>query len=228
MNVVLGTITYGPVDPHCAHTLRQSMMFAANRGVRWYGDFAPDRMAYGAARNHVVESLQQWDWEPDGIVWVDSDIMLEQHSIWKMLKEVEDRGVDFFTGVYHQRKGNHSPLLYTYVPERDTFRQFYFYTPDLILNVKGCGFGFVYTSSLLLQAITTLPTFDQDKGAWFPDRREGYGKFGEDLGFCKHAINADIPLFADTGNIVGHMGDGEVIGRDQYLAKLPKELPIPK
>lgn len=228
MNIAFATITYGYLDPECMRAVRRSIMCAARNGTTWMGEASYDRHPYGAARNMCVESVLQSDKPIDGMLWMDSDIVPEENSVWRLLALVERDSLDFASGLYHHRRGNHGPVIYQYRDKEDSFSQWQYYDPDVILPAHGCGFGFVYTSVKLLKAIEALPGFDKDGGAWFPDRREGYGKFGEDLGFCKQAILAGAKLIVDTGNIVRHAGETKYIGREDFLSALTKDGKEPK
>lgn len=221
MRVVLSSPTYGPVDPQCARMLRYATMVAGNRGIQWVGDASTDRQSYGSARNTAIEAIKErGEPYPDGIMWADSDILCENDSIWRLLSTASHFSYDFLSGVYHHRRGGNGPVIYRYTPERETFRQLYMYEPDKIIEAEGCGFGFVYTSWKLIEAIEKLPSFQPDKGRWFPDYREGYGKFGEDLGFSYQAMKAGFQLYVDTGIQVGHVGEAQVITRETYIKTL--------
>ncbi len=222
MKAVLASPSYGPVDPHCARALRTALMSAARHGTEWLGDASPDRLSYGSARNLAVESVFEWaavDW-PDFLVWVDSDILCEATTLWQLLDTAERFGHDFVSGVYHHRRGGNGPVIYKYTAERDTFRQMHIYQLGQVVPVDGCGFGICCTSMKMLAAIKTLPEFDPKGGKWFPDRREGHGKFGEDLGCCRLAMKAGIKLYCDTGIQVGHMGEAVPITRETFLKTL--------
>ena len=218
MKALLASPTYGPVDPLCVTAIRIAVMTAGRHGTDWVGDYSPDRVTYGAARNLVARYL---DDNPiaDGIVWIDSDMIPETASIWKLMATVERDNLDFLSGLYHQRRGMHAPLFYKYVPERDTFTQAYMYEPDCLFKADGCGFGIVWTSLRMLQGIKASANFQPDAGEWFPDRRLGFGKFGEDLGFCRQAMQAGYQLWIDSGITSGHCGEVEIVTRETYLKK---------
>lgn len=215
MRVMLASPTYGTVDPMCRRALHAAIMTAANHGTSWMGDLSQDRMSYSATRNKAVEILMDDPSMADGIMWVDSDILPRADSIWRLLGMAEKKGFDFLSGVYHTRLGEHKPVFYSYNEERDGFTQCEMYEVGVVKREGGCGFGFVWTSLNMLQKMAKHPLFSLDRGSWFPDHQ--YSGHSEDLGFCRLAWKAGIPLYVDTGIQVGHMGDANFITRDNHL-----------
>ena len=219
MRALLSSPTYGPIDPRCASSLRYAVMVAARNHTTWSADLSPDRMTYSSARNMVAKWVNEHPLEQDGIVWVDSDIVLSHDSLWKLLASAERTGADLYSGVYHARREPFEPVFYTFNITTMKFKQACIYEPDTVYEVDGCGFGIVYTSTRLIQAIAKSQLFSED-GKWFPDLREGNGPYGEDLGFCFQAMKLGFRCHVDTGIQVGHMGDFEPITRATYLQAL--------
>lgn len=219
MKVWLASPTYGHVDPGCVSTIRVAVMSAAKHGTDWVGDLSPDRLGYSDARNFVLERVTECGVETDGVMWVDSDIRPRSDSIQRLLHTAEKYGFDFLTGVYHQRRGGYRPCFHMWDDQADSgrggFRINLIYELDQIKEIGGSGFGFVYTSMRLIQAIQALPSFDPDRGKWFPDKR--WGNVSEDLGFCLKARETGTKLMVDTGIQVGHLGETDVITREVYL-----------
>lgn len=208
MKVVLACPTYGPVDPVCTKMLRVSIMNAASRGVHWDGDASPDRVGYSTARNQVAQVAVENE-HLDGIVWVDSDILLRPESITRLLLTARHNNLEFLSGVYHQRQPPYLPVIYkkNELPDAgNTFVHCLDYPKNVIVNIEGCGFGFVYTSRKTIVSIANHPSFDIQLG-WFPDTRDQRDGLGEDLAFCLKARAAGITLFIDTGIQVGHCTD---------------------
>ena len=215
LTAVLSSQTYEHVNPACRQKLHRAIMHAANHGLTWMGDVSEDRMGYGPARNSACEQALQ-DEDVQGIVWVDSDIHPEVSSITRLLFSVRRFGLNFITGVYHQRGGDYQPVLYEW---RRADRKWGFqivdgYPENEIAPKAGCGFGFCYTSTKMLRSIQSLREFTKE-GKWFPDTRDS-GGFGEDLGFCYLARKAKYQLYVDTGVQVGHSGDGTIITQDTF------------
>ena len=219
MRAVLVSPTYGGVDPRCVKNLRVAVMSAASMGLHWAGDASQDRLGYAFTRNLSASFLRKNPDAADGIVWVDSDIVCKPDSIVRLLTTVRAHNLDFVTGVYHARTTPNLPILYHWDETVQKYLQAVTYPKDQILSVDACGFGFVWTSSRLINAIADSPGFNPKYG-WFPDRRDT-GGFGEDISFCDQAkhLNPRIHLFVDTGIQVGHTGDPEVIWEEQFRTR---------
>ena len=94
--------------------------------------------------------LGKYDW----VFWVDSDIILPEDSLIKLLSTC-DQGADFVTGIYRQRKEEEIiPEIYVWndkggmdniLPENIPFNQ--------IVEIAGCGLGCAITSVKLIEAI---------------------------------------------------------------------------
>jgi hypothetical protein len=221
MKVIYSSPTYGPADQHCVSSAMFSQMYAANHGIEWAGVISPDRMTFSDARNMVAE----WAWENpkkmDGIVWIDSDIVLEPESIHRMLSLAQKNNYDVVSGLYHQRREPYEPVVFQYNPERNIFKRAQTILGDKVYRVDGIGFGICYTSVKAIQAVREAKGFNPESGQWFPDRRQVDG-FGEDLGFCALAYSIGLPIYIDTGNKVDHMGDGERINGETQARKMGK------
>ena len=221
MKLITAVPTYGPVEPRCAQELRVGIMATVRDGVEWMGDVSTDRANYSDARNSAAQFLLES--KANGIMWVDSDIRQEHAAIPTLLKSVEDFGGEFVTGVYHQRNWPYEPTFYHWSEKRKMFRSARVYPPGRYAECDGCGFGFVYTSRRLIEAVAMAPGFDDKKG-WFPDERHFSG-WGEDLAFCRKVMLLDDPQFqlhVNTAAIVGHTGEQEVIWPDKMLSAGPK------
>ena len=227
LHVVLSSQTFGAVDPLCAQSLRRAVMHASNKGVVWESDVSANRMGYGPARNSACElAVEHFEggFPLDGIMWVDSDIQPPVDAISRLLFSAHQRGLDFLTGVYHQRDGDFQPVLYSW--EKRDGRWGYVicdgYPEDTVAPMAGCGFGFVYTSVKMIRDITKLDSWDEKAGKWFPDRRDTPDGFGEDLAFCNFARQAGYQLYVDTGVQVLHTGEGIAIGKEHFIKRLKK------
>jgi hypothetical protein len=217
MKLITAVPTYGPVDPRCAQELRVGIMAAATCGVVFMGDASTDRSNYSDARNSSAQFLLES--KANGIMWVDSDIRQTIHDMPTLLKSVEDFNSEFVTGVYHQRNWPYDACFYSWSNNRQSFRASATYPANSYAPCDGCGFGFVYTSRRLIEAVANSKNFDPDRG-WFPDDRSSAG-YGEDLSFCRQVMllgHPEFQLYVNTSAIVGHLGDVEVIYPDKRKA----------
>lgn len=222
--LVLVSPSYGPVDPIVQRDVRVAMMVASEYGVRWCADASPDRMDWESARNAAAQetlNLPNMMGPHDGIMWIDSDMRIPPGSIASLVASAVQREVDFATGVYFQRKPPYSPLFGQYDPKSHRYRWIETYESNVFAPIDGCGFGFVYTSKRLIQAIARHPEFSNERG-WFRDDRH-HGGLGEDLNFCHLARLAGFQLWVHTGIELGHMGEPKIVTKDDYLREKMKE-----
>lgn len=204
MKLVLAVPTYGPTEPEASRHLRVAIMHAANHGVRWAGDASPNRMKFDASRNASVASVLGSADEDvrtaDGIVWIDSDVVLPPDAISRLA----NAGKDFICGIYVQREPPHFPLVANYDVRADTFRWLQRWPANVIAPIEGCGFGCVLTSTAMLRAM---------EPPWFT-----FEKFSEDFDFCLRARRAGYQLFVDTGVLCGHLRDPQDATIEDFYA----------
>jgi GT2 family glycosyltransferase len=188
MKLVLSCPTYGPVEPIAERHLRVAMCHATEHAhVKWCGDASPNRMAWAAARNLAVKAALEAEDPPDAILWVDSDIILPQDAITRLVLE----GKDFITGIYCQREPPHFPLIANYDKFKETFSWFIEAPDNVVAPIDGCGFGCVLTSTTMLKAMSP---------PWF-----AFTRFSEDFDFALKAAKAGFQLFVHTGVKCGHL-----------------------
>lgn len=187
MKLIFASPFYGPAEPAAIVAQRTAIMHAAAHGHTWIGDASPNRMAWTAARNAVVQSALET--EADYICWADSDVLLPPSAYTELLAT----GHDFVTGIYHQRIAPHYPLISHYQADRDTFAWFVDWPENVIAPIDGCGFGCVITSTKMLTALAA---------PWFQ-----YEKFSEDFDFCRKAAKAGFQLYVHTAIQCGHLAD---------------------
>jgi hypothetical protein len=224
----LASPAYGPIDPDCQKSLRVAMMSASNHGLHWAGDISTNKQKFSSARNMAAQEVFDNPSATDGIVWVDSDQMLEADSILRLLSDMRANKLDFVCGIYHKKAEPFDPTIYYYLEDLDKYTviENYSVDPPFCAPIGACGFGMVWTSTKLIQTIAAMPCFDAESGRWFPDTRDmpedwvgpdGRPGFGEDFSFCDKARRAGFQLYVDTGVCVGHKGDGTIFDRRCYL-----------
>ena len=210
--------SYGPIDPLCQKQLRAAMMSASNHGLYWSGDASCDHQKFSDSRNNSAAVLSENPDYADGIMWVDSDILLKPDSILKLLVGMRRMEVDFVTGVYHKKAPPYEPVMFCWEDDLKRYLLVDNYTPGEYLQPIGsCGFGFVWTSGKVIQTIAKMDDFEPKAGRWFPDTRDLPKGMGEDFNFCDKARRAGIQLHVHLGCLVEHMGDGTVFGREDYI-----------
>jgi hypothetical protein len=213
--LLLAVPSYGHLEPSIEKDLRVALMVAARHGITWLGDASPDRMSYSAGRNAVAQVCLDLP-ECDGVLWVDSDVKVPPNAILKLLMDAEAFGAEFITGIYHQRAGNHCPLIACYNPDTNKFAYYTEWQDNVIAPVDGCGFGFCYTARSVIQRIAEQPDFNE-REKWFPDTRDVEGGLSEDFNFCLKAKRAGIQLWVTTAVQLGHAGEPEIVTREHFL-----------
>lgn len=187
--VILACPTMGNIAPLAARHLRIAMMNASNHGLIWAGDASVHRGTIVGARNAVIEGALERDC--DGVFWCDDDVTLPPEAISMLVAT----GEDFVCGVYCQRSGNMWPLIARLDPKGEKKFQWCAEFPkDVLAPMDGCGFGCVYTSKKLLQAVG-LGGFDNKDGC------------SEDLSFALRAKEAGFQLWVLTAVLCGHLPD---------------------
>lgn len=204
--LVIACPTYGPVDPRAAKSLRVAIMHAGANGISWVGDVSPDRMGWEAARNTAADAAIENG--ADGIMWVDSDMILPAFAITRLVQ----LGVDFASGMYFQRLPPYYPLVGKFNGEN--FSWVVEWPENVVFQADGIGFGCAYTSTKLLKDMMTLP--EGEEKSWF--RRTRYS---EDLSFCVSAAKLGVKPHIDTAIMCGHLGDSVEVTVEHFKTANP-------
>ena len=120
----------------------------------------------------------------------------------RMMKTMDENGLDILTGVYYRRTGNYSPVLYKKIEfdeqDRCTWQELWDVpAPDSgLFEVEGCGFGCVMTRTTVIADVLASgePLFTPLQGV------------GEDLSFCFRARKLGYKIFCDSTIKCGHVG----------------------
>ena len=137
------------------------------------------------------------------VLFIDADMYFEPMALVKALK----RNVDVLTGLYYKRKGNHEPVLYSAIDQRqftdEGYVKYHGYA-EIETNLdrdffefEGCGFGFV------LLKVDVLKKMHKEYISWF----EPIPGMVEDLSFCQRLKEIHIPIWCDTTIELGHYGE---------------------
>lgn len=204
MKVAFASMTYGPVDPRVLPHQRVASWHATKHGgVEWVGDISPNRMKFDVGRNRIAKDACDLT-DADYVFWCDSDIMLPQDAITRMVSH----GDPFVTGIYFQREGSHWPLIANRLPNEGSFQWLIKWPEGAYFPADGCGFGCVLTSVEMLKDIGDN---------WFT-----YEKYSEDFDFCIKAKAKGYQLHVDSNVLCGHLGDAEPVTFETYKAAHPK------
>ena len=217
IRVVTCIPTFGSCVPAVEKNIRAAIMHSANKGAHWAGDLSPDRESHSGARNFAATHLSTHPSlsKVDGIVWIDSDMIININDITNLLLEVNKRDLDFVTGLYYQRRPPFSPVTGVWNRDKSKIKMLDDFPENTLVPIDGTGFGLVYTSRPMFDAITELPEFNMN-GGWFPDHRSTNVGMGEDYSFCDYAQKAGFQLWVHSGVRPKHLGDPETIDKKTF------------
>ena len=190
MRLTLVSPTYGHADPSAVRSRIRAAMFAARHGVEWMDDVSYDREEWSSTRN--LSWLDSMRHEIDGVMWIDSDMVIEPHFIHNLVNS----GHGIIGALCFDRRPPHDPVAWSGYPPR-RIRQW----SGEILPVDGLGFGCLYTSSSSLSAVGGF-----DKHEW-----------GEDYAWMEKARKSGLQPYVDTSLRCGHLGPPTVITEMDYL-----------
>ena len=197
MKVVLAAPAYGPVEPEARDALINAVVFAAKHGTEWAGTASTNREGWESARNRPTKEILA-EGGVDGIMWVDSDMLVPQDGFARLL----DPNLDLISGLYFQRLPPYWPNLYTWNGSSRMFRRLRQYPESTLTPIGGFGFGICFTSVKVLRAVGPDPF--------------KFGKYSEDLSFCHRATLAGFQPYADTGVIARHHQGPRWIGERDF------------
>ena len=149
------------------------------------------------SRNNLA--LQAMKTEFDYMLWLDSDMVFQQDLLIRMKQTMDEKGLDFLTGLYFRRVPPFTPVLFdqldiaedgscTWTDWKDV--------PEGLFKVGGCGFGCVL--------IKTDVLFDVQ--AKFGELFNPIANMGEDLSFCWRARQCGYDIWCDPSLVCGHVG----------------------
>lgn len=186
--VYLASPTYGPVQPEVYQSVLTAVMSAAVGGVEWLGTAGTEREGWEEARNLPTEGIRdmQKTKDIDGILWFDSDMLVPANGFLRLLSH----GVDLVSALYFQRKPPYWPNAYGWNPRAETFHRVKDYNENQLGPIGGFGFGCCYTSMKLINTMKENPF--------------KFGRYSEDLGFCREAIRNGFQPYLDTGILCDH------------------------
>ena len=167
-------------------------------GVECHPHFVVDSMTYTA---RIELARMAIDDKADYVLWIDSDMVFPAEYLRRML----DLDKDFVTGLYFQRRGNHAPVIYSSVDDRDRI-VYADYPKDKPFQVAACGFGLVLMRTSVIQRVS-----DANDGATF----QPFNGIGEDLSFCYRWQRAGGEIWCDPSIKPGHIGE-TIITEDDW------------
>lgn len=138
-------------------------------------------------RNECVQDAL--DDDVDYILWIDSDMTFEPNNLKQLLADDKD----IVTGLYFTRKQPVEPVIYSMVDDSEYYASIKDYDKNAMFKVGGCGGGFVLVKADVYKKI---------KKDWYSI----IGNIGEDLSFCRRALENGYDIWCDTAVKLGHVG----------------------
>ena len=161
----------------------------------------------GRQRQNALEfwyDKTDFDW----VLWVDSDIVLNNDALHKVWAAADATERPVVTGTYFISKENERslmapyPAIFNWVEGNDYQISYIHPLPkDVLLKVGSAGFGFVLMHR---NAVTKMR---EVHGAipYFNETGVGEQFVSEDINFFRLMHKAGIPLYSHTGAVVQHM-----------------------
>lgn len=161
-----------------------------NSGTLVY--LARERIAHKAINEHYTH-----------VLWLDSDMVFND----SILEDLSFCDKPFVTGIYHARRKGYASVIFKSI-EINGIERFEEY-PNEPFQIAGCGFGCVLTSVEMLSAVclhygtcfTPLPSL------------------GEDIAFCKRALDLGYKLWCEPTVVCGHIGHITIYPEDHEAWK---------
>lgn len=149
------------------------------------------------SRNNLA--LQAMKTEFDYMLWLDSDMVFQQDLLIRMKQTMDEKGLDFLTGLYFRRVPPFTPVLFdqldidengicTWTDWKDV--------PEGMFKIGGCGFGCVLIKTDVLFNVQ----------AKFGELFNPIANMGEDLSFCWRARQCGYDIWCDPSLVCGHVG----------------------
>ena len=143
------------------------------------------------------------------VLWLDSDMVFTDD----FLDSLMFCGKSFVAGIFQsRRKGYHSALFKNL--DIDNLERFEEY-PHGTFEIAGCGFAGVLIETEILRQVMV------NHGTCFLPMK----MYGEDLAFCKRAVDMGYKIYAEPTAVMGHVGHITIYPEDheKWKAEISKE-----
>ena len=125
------------------------------------------------------------------MLWLDSDMIFTED----LLDDLMFSGKPFVTGIAHSRRAPHVSCVFKEIwPKVDRWEGNEY--PDAPFKIGGCGFACVLIETEIIRTV-----YNKNGTAFFPMR-----ELGEDLAFCKRALDEGFEIWAEPTVQLGHIG----------------------
>lgn len=163
---------------------------------------------YGYQIDQIRNLIAKWGMHYDYLFCVDSDIMMPQDTLVKMVASDKD----IISGLYIQRIQNtHTIELYKYINNHGTMANILIeeLAGKGLVEVASCGFGCVLIKGNVLRQMK-YPHFV------YKSALDHKNTVSEDVYFCMKAVGLGFKVWADTSIICDH------VGKSVYQVQIPQ------
>ena len=144
----------------------------------------------------------------DWILWVDSDIVLNNDALKKLWYTADKDTAPVVSGVYFVSRESEStmmmplPCVYKWIEDNNMMECIHPLPYEQVIDIDAAGMGFVLMHRSIIQKL-------EDKfpdGFFFAETSERKDKFiSEDISFFKKLTEVGVKVVAHTGAVVQHM-----------------------
>lgn len=148
------------------------------------------------SRNELAKKAIQMD--ADYVFWLDSDMIFDPNTLTDMMQTMQEKDLDFLTGLYFRRVPPFSPVLFEglEIDSDGCHWKEYEKLPTELFKVAACGFGCVLIKTEVLMSVMSK----------FGNMFAPIGNVGEDLSFCWRARECGYEIWCDPRVSLGHVG----------------------
>lgn len=124
------------------------------------------------------------------VLWLDSDMIFSPD----ILDDLMFSGKEFVSGIYHARRKGYASCIFKSINlhQIERFEEY----PKDTFRIEGCGFGCVLVTVEMLKAVCL-----KYETCFLP-----LPGMGEDIAFCKRAMDMGYTLWCEPGVVCGHIG----------------------
>lgn len=159
-------------------------------------DFNSGSLVYNSREQLLVRALEA---DSDYILWLDSDMVFSPTLLKELLRDAEEGGLDFVSGLYFKRRPPYGACIFKTIrqglPGESVAEDYDDYPRGELFEIDACGFGAVLMSAKL--AADVLRNY---RTGFIPL----YG-YGEDISFCIRAKKLGYRLWCDSRIQAGHI-----------------------
>jgi len=211
--VIMSPITLSDALPKWFQCTVNMVAHSWQHGLKIYEFGHTYRQVVDWARNELARAVKEYVNPVTGkkfshVLWLDSDHTFNPDLACHLARHMVNPVVDAVSAVYYNRTGPTLPVVYVKDFNEDRYKHFpLIWPPDGLFECDAVGFGAI---------LMKRDVFDRVPEPWFTlDYRSG-----EDIAFCVKAKEHGVRFFVDGNYTLGHIGEGKIITKKDYLQHL--------